>query len=792
MALSSSDLQTFQDFWEHMPDAVIIFDPSGKIFDINEAAIKTYDYTREELKALSLKDIRAPQTHRDIERQMQQALTKGISAQTLHKRKDGTIFPVDVSSHGTTLANKTYLLSVIRDITNYKKAEADLQAARTELEKINETLERKVAERTEALDKSQKSLRAIIDTVMDPIFVKDRQHRWIEGNTAFWNLLGGEEKVKGKSDYEFFPKEQADLFWEGDEKVFNGAPFDQEEILRQPDGTDIIIATKKTSFTMANGEKGLVGVIRDVTQQRAMEAELRKHRDHLLELFEEKTADSQRQRRLYETTLSSTPDLVYVFDLQHRFTYANAALLKMWGRTWDDSIGKSLIELGYEPWHAEMHNREIEQVINTKKPIRGDVPFTGTNGRRIYDYIFVPVIGEDGEVEAIAGTTRDVTERREMETTLRDADQRKDEFLAILAHELRNPLAPIRNALYLMQSKTTNPDILDRAREVMERQITQMVRLVDDLMDVSRITRGKIELQKKDIILSDVIQNTVETVTPLMQQKQHQLNVDMPAQAIHLDGDFVRLSQIFTNLLNNAAKYTAPGGKIDVRVRPYQEHVEIDVTDNGVGITPDMTARIFEMFCQADNSIERANSGLGIGLTIAKHLLELHKGFIRVSSGGIGHGSTFTVTLPVTTSKVAAPDSKVASKEKATPTGPLKKALVVDDNLESAQTLGWMMEMLGYETATVNKGKDALEQVKNHVPDVVLLDIGMPDINGYDVCKEMKNLPGLEKTLFIAQTGWGQKEHMEKSKSVGFDHHLVKPIDLPVLEKILAAQKSKV
>jgi PAS domain S-box-containing protein len=786
MATASQYLQTFQAFWEHIRDIVLIFDTDGKVFDVNEMATKAYGYEREEFKTLSVEKLRAPEARADLAWQMSEAFSHGLSVRTLHQRKDGSTFPVDVSSHSIIINDKTFLLSVARDITDYKNAEAELQAVRASLEKANETLERKVVERTVELETSQKSLRAIIDTVMDPIFVKDRQHRWIEGNAAFWNLLGGEEKAKGKSDYDLFPKQQADLFWQGDEKVFNGTPFDEEEILRKPGGADITIATKKISFTMANGEKGLVGVIRDVTQQRDMEAELRRHRDHLLELVDEKMADIQRQRRLYETTLSNTPDLVYMFDLQHRFIYANAALLKMWGRTWEESIGKNCHELGYESWHAEMHGRELEQVIKTKQPIRGDVPFNGTNGKRVYDYIFVPVIGENGEVEAVTGTTRDVTESREMESTLRDADQKKDEFLAMLAHELRNPLAPIRNALYLMQSKNANADILECARQVMERQVNQMVRLVDDLMDVSRITRGKIELQKQDIVLSEVIQNAVETATPLIQQKQHQLTVDMPPDLIHLNGDFVRLSQVFTNLLNNAAKYTNSGGKIAVQVRAYEDHAEIDVSDNGAGISPDMTSQIFEMFSQVDNSIERTNSGLGIGLTISKHLIELHKGLIRVSSKGLAHGTTFTVILPIANPKASFPQGQAGLSEYKTPGACSKKVLVVDDNLASAQTLGWTMELLGYETTVVNHGKDALNHVKNHTPDVVLLDIGMPDINGYEICKEMKKMPGMEKTIFIAQTGWGQKEHLEKSKSVGFHHHFVKPIDLRILEKILA------
>lgn len=760
---------------------------------------------------------------------------------------------------------------------------------------------------------SSQFLRAVIDTVLDPIFVKDRQHRWVEGNKAFWDLLGGEANAKGKTDYDFFPKDLADQFWAGDERVFAGETFNEEEKLLTPEGKALAIATKKIAFTMADGGQGLVGVIRDVTEQHRIEAEIRRHRDSLAELVEERTGDMERQRRLYEAILSSTPDLVYIFDLNHRFVYANQALLTMWGKSWGEAIGKTCLELGYEPWHAAMHNREIDTVIQTKRPIRGEVPFTGTHGRRIYDYIFVPVIGQNGEVEAVAGTTRDITDHKETEealrrneerqrlaleashsfgiwdwdilndtvtaderfgalfgltpeeakagvtldcvakaihpddmprvrnaiaavmkdggryheeyrviqpdgeirwisvqghvqfdaegnpvrfpgagvdvtrereamNALRDSNQKKDEFLATLAHELRNPLAPVRNSLFVLKSNDIDEDKKRQAYEVVERQIEQMVRLVDDLMDVSRINTGKIELRRESILLNDVIMQATEVVQPLIREYAHRLEIDVPQESVYLNGDAIRLSQIFANLLNNAAKYTDKGGQIIVHAAVDGDYAAITISDNGIGVSQDIMPRIFDMFSQADSSIEKARGGLGIGLTITKKLVDLHHGSITVKSAGPGKGSSFTVRIPlarsippVTTAIDARNDDRLSSLS----------ILIVDDNQASAQTLGWAMELLNCKATICYEGRRALEIAGDLKPDVVLLDIGMPDINGYEICRIMRAMPDLRHAVFIAQTGWGQQEHRTRSQEVGFDHHLVKPVDLGVLGEIL-------
>ena len=491
----------------------------------------------------------------------------------------------------------------------------------------------------------------------------------------------------------------------------------------------------------------------------------------------------ERQRRLYETALSNTPDFVYIFSLDGRVVYANEALLTMWGRPWPETVGKKLLDLGYEAWHAEMHEREIETVKNTKKPIRGEVPFTGTHGTRIYDYIFAPVLGLDGEVEAVAGTTRDVTERKESEEALRLADQKKDEFLATLAHELRNPLAPIRNSLYVLTSETVNEDAAAQAHNLMGRQVEQMVRLVDDLMDVSRITRGKLELRKERLSLSGVIRNAVDIARSLIESRRHTLSVSLPAHEIYVTGDSVRLAQIFANLLNNAAKYTSEGGRIDVRAEQRGSELEVTISDTGIGIAQDMLPRVFDLFHQGDASLERSQGGLGVGLALVQRLVDLHGGKVQAASEGKGKGSQFKVLLPLGESDGAAAANDEAAAEAKNAPG--LRVLVVDDNFASAQTLGWALEMFGCEVAIETSSKAALDTAASFRPDAALLDIGLPDMNGYDLCAALRKIPGLENSVFIAQTGWGQPEHRLRSTQAGFNHHLVKPVDLAQLRTIL-------
>jgi signal transduction histidine kinase/CheY-like chemotaxis protein len=429
-----------------------------------------------------------------------------------------------------------------------------------------------------------------------------------------------------------------------------------------------------------------------------------------------------------------------------------------------------------------MHDREIEQVISTKLPVRGEVPFNGTFGRRIYDYLLVPVIGASGEVEAVAGTTRDVTERKQLEGSLIDADRRKDEFLATLAHELRNPLAPIRNAVHLLKSGNLTEDNVRAAREIIDRQVHHMVRLVDDLLDVSRITLGQVNLRNERVGLRRVIEDAIEAASPAIEAGKHRLVVDVPATVVHLEGDGTRLSQVFQNLLDNAAKYTPPGGTITLRAEQRGERIVVSVRDTGIGIAPEAKARVFELFTRVHPNDRIKTSGLGIGLSLARKLIELHMGDIEVRSEGAGMGSEFVVTLPVAVS-APMPMNDHGTTRLATDTR--RRVMVVDDNRDAAESLGMLLEMENCTVSVAFDGLQALAAVDEFRPDIVLLDIGMPGMDGYELARRMRATARGTELVLVALTGWGQADDKRRAMDAGFNEHLTKPVDPDLLARVI-------
>jgi len=366
---------------------------------------------------------------------------------------------------------------------------------------------------------------------------------------------------------------------------------------------------------------------------------------------------------------------------------------------------------------------------------------------------------------------------------LREADRRKDEFLAVLAHELRNPLMPIRNGLQIMRMSPA-PEEAEQIREIMDRQVTHLVRLIDDLLDVSRVSRGKIELRKERITAQTIIQAAVEVSRPLIDANGHAFSVDVPDEALWLDADLTRLAQVVSNLLNNAAKYTRHGGGISLSAASDRSEVVIKVADNGVGIPAEMLPKVFELFTQIKHGDERSRGGLGIGLALSRQLVEMHGGEIEADSAGVGQGSTFVVRLP----RQEAPASAAKPAGAAVPAGggTSLRVLVVDDNVSSAETTGQMLAKVGHKITLAYDGPEALEAARQMKPDVIMLDIGLPTMSGYEVCRELRKDPQFRKTTFIAQTGWGQERDREEAREAGFDHHLTKPVDFSSLSAILA------
>jgi signal transduction histidine kinase len=373
-------------------------------------------------------------------------------------------------------------------------------------------------------------------------------------------------------------------------------------------------------------------------------------------------------------------------------------------------------------------------------------------------------------------------ESRKYAAALKEADQRKDEFLATLAHELRNPLAPIRSGLEILRREPTG-EAADRVKDMMDRQLSHMVRLFDDLLDMSRVSKGKIDLRKEKLDLQTVIQSALESVQPYIDEAGHELVLDVTDEPIWVDADHTRLGQIISNLLNNAAKYTADGGKIILSISEKNGDAIIAVSDNGVGIPSDMLTKIFDLFTQVNSSMDHSHGGLGIGLALVKHLVGMHGGTIQVESPGANQGSIFTVRLPVTTPPSEMKPGEAMNEKQENKT---LNILVVDDNVDSAQTTGWMLETIGHNYILAHDGVRALEIAQESRPDVILLDIGLPGMNGYDVCRTLRKNPLFESTLIIAQTGWGQKRDREMAREAGFSHHLVKPLRLEDINSLLA------
>ena len=427
--------------------------------------------------------------------------------------------------------------------------------------------------------------------------------------------------------------------------------------------------------------------------------------------------------------------------------------------------------------------REQGGVFNVEFRVRwsdGSVHWLSDHGKVFHDDVGAPLF--------ITGACVDVTVRKRNEEILREADQKKDQFLALLAHELRNPLAPLRNGLQVMRLAHDETTVAD-TRAMMERQLSHLIRLIDDLLDVSRLTENKLHLQRSRILLSDVIRNSIESARPAIQAAEHKLVVSLPAEPVYLDGDLTRLAQVFSNLLTNSAKYTERGGHIWVSAQLHGTQTEVSVRDDGIGIPPEAIDHIFDMFSQVDRSIERTTGGLGIGLALVKGIVEMHGGKARAFSDGPGLGSTFTVTLPV--SRQPTDWTDLPMERNVEPSNARRKTLVVDDNRDSADSMAAFLRLLGHEVQTANDGIEAVESAERFRPDIILMDIGMPRLNGYEATQRIRKQPWGQEIAIIALTGWGQDADRERSRAARCDAHLVKPVSLSDLSRLLNSMPTR-
>jgi PAS domain S-box-containing protein len=390
----------------------------------------------------------------------------------------------------------------------------------------------------------------------------------------------------------------------------------------------------------------------------------------------------------------------------------------------------------------------------------------------------------------------EVEERKRLEQELKrrleqlaDADRHKNEFLAMLAHELRNPLAPLRNALHVMKMPSVDPPTVLRAREMMERQVSHLVRLVDDLLDISRIIRGKVDMHREMVDLTTVVRRAIETAQPIIDAHGHELVVSLPSEVVTLHADVIRLAQVISNLLVNAAKYTEQSGRIRLSGECQAEQAIIRVRDNGIGIAPELLPRIFDLFVQADRSLARSQGGLGIGLTLVKRLVEAHGGTVEVRSEGLGRGSEFTVRLPALAQRPEALPGD-AHPLGVTAGGQPRRVLIVDDNVDAADSAALLLRMWGHQVHTVHDGLSVSQAVRDFRPEIILLDIGLPGMTGYEVAKHLRAQPALDSLVLAAMTGYGQDEDRRRSQEAGFNYHLTKPLDPTKLEALIGMSPS--
>jgi PAS domain S-box-containing protein len=487
----------------------------------------------------------------------------------------------------------------------------------------------------------------------------------------------------------------------------------------------------------------------------------------------------RRYRRLFE---SAKDGILILAASTGKITDANPYIQQLLGYAADELLGKELWQIGLFQ-DIDDSKAAFEQLQQQGYIRYHNLPLETKDGRRL-EVEFVSNLYHEDHEDVIQCNVRDISERSQLERAAAKAEalavlnRRKDEFMAMLSHELRNPLAPIFAAAHLLSLQPEETAIQLKARKVIQRQIGQLRRLVDDLLDVSRVTTGRISLKPEEVDLRSIVQRAVDSVRFLLDQRSHKLSVSLPPDPISVNADVTRLEQVVVNLLNNAAKYTDEGGHIRLSAEKDGDLAVLRVRDTGVGIAPEVLENIFDPFSQAERTMDRAQGGLGIGLTVVQKIVELHHGHVEAASAGIGQGSEFTVWLPIFETEPR--ESNVSTSDESVPE--TFKILIVDDNVDATDMLAGILRLVGHDVQVAYSGQSALEVAMEFQPTIVLLDIGLPEMNGYEVARRLRQRPQSKDTLLIAMTGYGQDSDLQRSTQAGFDYHLVKPVDPEKLE----------
>jgi PAS domain S-box-containing protein len=619
-----------------------------------------------------------------------------------------------------------------------------------------------------ALRESEERFARFMQHLPGLAWIKDAAGKYVFANGAAVEAFQAtRERLYGSSDIDLFPPEVAQAFIENDvAALVSGSGIQTLESLRHADGEVHHSLVSKFPIPGTDGSPAWVGGMAiDVTARRQAEEALQ--------------ASEQRFRAL----ASHAPVGIFQTNELGETVFVNECWCAMTGLSQEQARG--------DGWIRAIHPDDCQRVVpdwieavEAGRPSEAEFRFLRPDG--VVTWLqgnAVPIRNDDGTLVGYMGTVVDVTARKEAEFALKEADRRKDEFLAVLAHELRNPLAPIRTGLELMRLAADDRALVEDVRSTMERQTQQMVRLIDDLLDVSRITRGTFELRTTRVELARIVEGALETARPFIHECGHRYSVDVPAEAIVLEADPTRLAQVIANLLNNAAKYTPRGGQITLTVARDGADAVVRVTDSGIGIPAEMLDRIFDMFTQVDRSLERSHGGLGIGLTLVRRLVEMHGGTVAVASAGEGQGTEFSIRLPVSPT---AGEREISDVDHVVGVRSRRRVLVADDNEQAARVLGMLLTMMGNDVRVAHNGLEAVELADEFRPDIALLDIGMPKLNGYEAARRIRERPWGQAIVLAALTGWGQEDDRRRTGEVGFDHHFVKPIEPATLQRLLA------
>jgi PAS domain S-box-containing protein len=760
---------------ESSDDAIISKDLSGNITSWNPGAERIFGYTAEEVIGRSVTML-IPEERHDEEPGILERIRRGDRIdhyETVRRRKDGTLIDIwlTVSPIRDSEGRIVGASKIGRDVTERKRAEQ----------------KRRVAE--EKLRQSREQYGRLANLLPVGVYTCAA-----DGTITYFNQqateLWGRTPRPGDTDERFCGSTK--LFLPGSDTPLphpdcpmavalrEGTSYRNEEVvIERLDGSRVTALVNIDPIRDPDGHLiGAINVFHDVSALKRAEEALREEKENL------------------RTLLDTLPVAVLqAHDPQGRRITGNRAAARLLRMADDENL--SLTAPADEaPTHFTVHTPDGEQVAPDMLPIqraaRGEIVSEEAltvlfdDGAVLHELVSAqPLHDAAGKPRGAIACILDITAQKQTENALREADRRKDEFLATLAHELRSPLAPIVAGLEIMQMAPDDREIIERTRRTMERQATQLVTLVDDLLNVSRITRGKLELRQRVTPIRPVIETALEAIAPAIEQGGLTLTYSPPDRPLHVLADPNRLAQVLSNLLSNAAKYTPPGGRVEVAAAHDDEHVSISVSDTGIGIPPEMAEGIFAMFAQIDRPQERGHAGLGIGLTLAKSLVEMHDGTISVQSEGVDKGSTFTVRLPLLRERGMERRMRTpATRDDSAASG--RRVLVVDDNEAMVDALSTMLGLLGSEVRTASNGQLALDVAAEFRPDVVLMDLGMPVMSGYEAARRMRQEPWGSDVRLVALTGWGQEEHKQRTLDAGFDQHLVKPVRPADLEQLFS------